>query len=144
MWPGEVVNSFNFAFHSFTTIIVSILFQFLPPFWSHSWLLFGSLLGPLFGSLWGSLPLSVSCGNIRKTKRFGCLVSLQRGHFGVSFWASFWLPFWVPCGWSLRAARGDGNIVFSHFISFKIIFVSIQLLQPPAGWKQCQLDPTEI
>ncbi len=124
-------------------LLLSIQFQSLPPFWLHSWLLFGSLLGSLFGSLLGSLPLTVLCGNIRKTKHFWAFEVSPERPFRGCFWAPFWLPFWDPFGWAFTAARGDGNVVFSHFISFKIIIFSIQLLPQPAGWKQCQLDPLQ-
>ena len=144
MVPGEVAKSVNFAFHSFTTIIsfnsipasASFLASFLAPFWL-----------PFGVPFW--LPFGVPATDrfVRKhkeNKAFWAFEVSPERPFRELFWTSFWLPFWDPFGWSFRAARGDGNIVFSHFICFKIIIVSIQLLPQPAGWKQCQLDPTEI
>ena len=105
----------------------------------------GVSFGPPFGvPFW--LPFGVPATvrfvrNHKENKAFWVFdVSPERSFRGL-FWASFWLPIWDPFGWSFRAARGDGNIVFSHFICFKIIIVSIQLLPQPAGRKQCHSIP---
>ncbi len=103
---------------------------FLAPFW-----------GPFF---WLPLGVPVTVRFVRKhkgNKTFWAFdVSPERSIRGL-FWASFWLPIWDLFRWSFRAARGDGNIVFSHFICFKIIIVSIQLLPQAAGRKQCHSIP---
>ena len=79
------------------TIIFSIQFQLLLPYWLHSWRLFGSLSGPLLGSLLGSLPPTVLCGNIRKQRGLALLGPPKRADFGALF-GSIEIPFWAPFG----------------------------------------------